>query len=125
VTIQGFLECYKAASKEWIVFTKTQAKEERTSFLEGLETAQADVNPNPKVDVANKLNQLRRQEEQRRAATSIKYALQKYSSGGVSTTTHHNEEGQVVEATLKEEIEEFMMKANKQKQNHAQNTPFM
>jgi hypothetical protein len=58
LSIQGFVECYKVAQKEWRVFAKTQAIEERTSFLEGLASAQAEADPNPKVDVANKLNQL-------------------------------------------------------------------
>jgi hypothetical protein len=75
--------------------------------------------------VANKLTQLRRQEEQRHAATSIKYALRKYSSGGVYAVTYKNEESLVVGATSKEEMEEVVMKANKQKKCQAQNTPFM
>jgi hypothetical protein len=123
--IQGFVECYKLAQKEWRVFAKTQATEERTSFLEGLASAEAEANPNLKVDVANKLNRLRWQEEQLRAATSIKYALGKYYRGGVFTITYKNKEGQIVEATSKEEMGEVVMKANKQKKIQAQNTPFM
>jgi hypothetical protein len=75
--------------------------------------------------VANKLTQLQCQEEQRRAANIIKYALRKYSSGGVSTFTYKNEEGLVVKATSKEEMGEVVMKVNKQKNFQAQNTHFM
>jgi hypothetical protein len=43
------------------------------------------------------------------------YDLLKYLSGGVSTVTYHNEEGQLVDATSKFEMEEVGMKANTNK----------
>jgi hypothetical protein len=58
--IARFVEQYKVAQREWRVFARDQAQEERSSFLESLTTSQAEN----KVDVANELKQLQMKEEQ-------------------------------------------------------------
>jgi hypothetical protein len=83
------------------VFAREQDEEDRSPFLQNRATAQAEEVPNPKVDVKNKLNNLRRQEEQRQTESSIKYTLRNFSGGGVSTVTYKDATEHIVEADSK------------------------
>jgi hypothetical protein len=76
------------------------------------------------VDVVNKLNKLRRQENQCWTASSIKFSL-RFFQEEVPTVTYKNGTGHILEAASKEEMEEVVTVSNKWKILQAQNIYFM
>jgi hypothetical protein len=123
-TNAGIVTKLKQAMSQWRKYSKTEAAEDRKTFLQKKATATA-IPEEKKKTMENITKQIRLRESHKLYPTQIKMIRVKLRSGGVSRGTYLDENGVVHESTGREYLEDLCNKANEAKLQQTASTPFM
>jgi hypothetical protein len=111
----------KQALEEYWTFKKT-ARQTRNTFLE---KKARELGKEKKVKQQTIMKQLIIREKQREASRRIKATLNKVRKGGITTVNILTPQGDTIELTTKQDIEQACMDENKAKFLQTQHTPCM